>query len=294
MSISAIIMALFCVLCYTGQNFFNKLYSLHYTGPSVAATPVFSVIYGLFTGIATLVYNGFRFQPSGITLALGLAGGGTLFLFNLSLINASRSGPYAFQSIMMLFGNTLLPLLCSVLCWGDHLTALQVVGIIVMLLSFVIFNLKGLHFAGLKKGYFLWVSLLFLSNGLYGILMDGQQRVMRQTQRSEMIITTFLFSALISIAYLAITQGKQAPAAFRMGGKNWGDALGSSVCAALAINILMLALRLVPASILYTVSNGGVLILCALLGWVVFHEKLEKHMIAGLIVAVAGLVILGM
>ena len=61
MCITAIVMALFCVLCYTGQNFFNKLYAIHYTGPSGTATPVFAAIYGLLTGIATLIYNGFQF-----------------------------------------------------------------------------------------------------------------------------------------------------------------------------------------------------------------------------------------
>lgn len=292
MSITAIILSGFCVLCYTGQNFFNKLYAIHYPGPAAAATPVFSVIYGLLTGFATLAYNGFRFQPGGMTLVLGMAGGATLFLFNLSLINASRSGPYAFQSIMMLFGNTLLPLLFSVFWWGDVLTGRQILGIVVMLLSFVIFNLKGLRFEGVKKGYFLWVGLLFLANGFYGILMDSQQRVMRQTQRSEMIIITFLVSALISLAYLLITQKKQTVRAFYMGGKNWAYTLSSSICAALAINILMLALRYVPASILYTVNNGGVLILCALMGVIAFHEKLERHMLTGLAVAVLSLVIL--
>lgn len=293
MSVTAIFMALFCVLCYTGQNVFNKLYAVNYAGPPGTATPVFAIIYGLLTGIATLIYNGFRFQVSGVTLALRAASGVMLFVFNLSLINASRSGPYAFQSIMMLFGNTLLPMLFSVLWWGDHLTGLQLVGIVVMLLSFLIFNLKGLRFAGVKKGYFIWVVLLFISNGVYGILLDSQQRLMQQTQRNEMIITTFLVSALISLIYLIVIQGKQAHKAFRMGAKNWIFALLSSICAALAINILMLALQLVPASILYTVDNGGVLILCALMGAVVLHEKLEKHMIAGLAVAVVSLVILG-
>lgn len=293
MSATAIFMVLFCVLCYTGQNFFNKLYAVRYAGPPGAATPVFAAIYGLLTGLATLAYNGFQFQAGGITLVLGTASGAMLFLFNLSLINASRSGPYAFQSVMMLFGNTLLPMLFSIFWWGDRLTRLQIAGIGVMLVSFVIFNLKGLQFDGVKKEYFAWVALLFLTNGVYGILVDSQQRVMRQTQRNEMIITTFLVSALISLVYLIILQGKQAPKAFRMGRGNWICALLSSICAALAINILMLALRLVPASILYTVDNGGVMILCALLGTVVLHEKLEKHMIAGLAVAVTSLVMLG-
>lgn len=293
MSVTAIIMMLICVLCYTGQNFFNKLYALNYSGPPVAATPVFAVVYGSLTSAATLICGGFQFQAGGVTLAFGAASGAVLFIFNLSLIRASRSGPYAFQSVMMLFGNTLLPLLFSVLWWGDSLSRRQLAGIAVMLASFVIFNLKGFRFEGLKKGYFLWVTLLFLSNGVYGILVDGQQRVMRQTQRNEMIIITFLTSALISLAYLVMVQGTRAPKAFRMGKRNWMFTLLSSICAAFAINVLMLALRLVPASVLYTVNNGGVLVFCALLGTAVLHEKLEGHMIAGLLAAVLGLVILG-
>lgn len=289
MSPVAIMMSVLCVLCYTGQNFFNKLYSIHYNKAPEAATPVFSIIYGVFTGAATLAYNEFRFQPAMITVILGIVCGGMLFLFNLSLINASRSGPYAFQSMMMLFGNILLPLLFSIVCWRDRLTALQVIGIIVMLAAFAIFNMKGFRFDGVKKGYFQWVILLFLTNGFYGIIMDSQQRIMQQAERSEMIIITFAVSALISVIYLFATQGKRALEAFDMGGKNWLRALGSSACAALAVNILMLSLRLVPASILYTVNNGGVLILCALSGVVVFHEKLEKNMILGIAAAVAGL-----
>lgn len=294
MSAAAIIMSLLCVLFYTGQNFFNKLYAIHYTGPSASATAVFAAIYGLLTGVATLGFNGFQFQAGGTTLALGAVCGVTLFLFNLSLINASCSGPYAFQSVMMLFGNILLPMLFSVLWWGDRLSARQLAGIAVMLCAFVLFNLKGFRFEGLKKGYFFWVTLLFLTNGVYGILVDSQQRIMRQAQRGEMIVTTFFVSALISLLYLFIRQGRESPRAFCMGKRNWAFALLSSLCAALAINVLMLALRQVPSSILYTVNNGGILILCALLSRAVLHEKLEKHMVAGLAVAVAGLLLLGL
>lgn len=292
MSAAAVLLSLFCVLCYTGQNIFNKLYSVEYDRSPEAATPVFSIIYGLFTAVATFAYNGFHFRASPLTVVFALGCGIALFCFNLSLINASRSGPYAFQSMMMLFGNTLLPLAFSVLFWKETLTWAQILGIAVMLGAFMFFNCRGFTFAGAGKKYYFWVILLFFANGLYGIIMDSQQKLLHQTERSEMIILTFLVSALISVIYLLMTQRKKAPECFRMGKKNWIYALCSSACAAVAINILLLALRLVPAPVLYTVNNGGVLMGCALLGAVLFHEKLEKHMIAGLITAIAGLILL--
>lgn len=292
MTFAAVMLVILSVLCYTVQIFFSKMYSISYEGPEAAVTPVFATLFGLVTGVATLVYNGFRFQPGATTLILGLANGVVLFLFNLSSVNAARTGPYAFQSIMTLFGNTLMPILFVTVWWGDRLTLLQMAGIFAMLVSFVLFNLKGLKFEGLKKGYFLWVVLLFITNGLYGILIDAQQRVAMQTQRNEMIIATFTTSAVISLVYLAAVQGKHSLRAFRMGRKAWIYAGGSSAAAALAINLLMVTLRLIPAWILYTIINGSILILSAFLGMAVLHEKLTKHMLAGIAVGVVSLVLL--
>lgn len=294
MSFAAVVMLVICILCYTVQTFFNKMYSVSYRGPAVAATPVFASLYGLIVGGATLVYNGLQFQPSAATLVMGLVNGVVLFLFNLSSINAARTGPYAFQSIMLLFGNILLTLLFSTFWWGDQLRPVQILGIAAMLLSFVIFNLKGLHFDGMKKGYLGWVLLLFFSNGLYGILIDAQQRVLLQMERNEMIITTFAVSAVISLAYLMIVQGRDARKAFRMEAKPWIFAVGSSIGAAVAINLLMLTLRLIPASVLYTIVNGSILVLSALLSAVVLHEKLTKNMVVGIAVAVGSLVLLSL
>ncbi len=280
------------VICYTGQSFFNKLYSISYTGPAVAATPVFATIYGFFTGLVTLAYNGFQFQASSMTLWLGLANGVVLFLFNLCAINAARSGPYAFQSLMCLSGDILVPLFFSVLWWRDKLPALKIVGIAVMLLSFVLFNRNGFQFEGAKKGYFLWVMALFAVNGVYGVLIDSQQRLLLQTERNEMIITTFVVSAIVSLIYLLAVQGKLFVGAFSMPKKTWAFAFGSSIFAAAAVNLLMISLANVQTSILYSVENGGVLIMSTLLSAVVLKEKLNRNMIIGIAVAVVSLVLL--
>lgn len=294
MSAISVALAVFCVVCYTGQTFLSKLFSLNYTGPAAAATPVFAAVYGAFTGLVTLAYNGFHFDAAFATVLFGIGNGFVLFFFNLATINASRTGPYAFQSILMLFGNILLPLMFTVLCWGDRLTGLRILGILIMLLSFVLFNMKGLHLSGTKKGYYFWAGLLFLTNGLYGIILDAQQRVMLQMQRNEMIIVTFFTSAVISVCYLLMQGGPKAFAAFRMSGKSWGFTFGSSICAAAAVNSLMLTMRYVPTSVLYTISNGGVLVASSVLSALVFREKLNRWMVIGIAAAVLSLILLSL
>lgn len=283
-----------CILCYTFQTFFNKLYSGAYRGPESAATPVFSVLYGLIVGFATLAANAFRFQASTVTWALGLVNGFVLFGFNLSSINAARKGPYSLQSIMMLFGNVLLPLLFSALVWKERLGAMALTGIGIMLLAFIVINSKGLSVHGSNPGYFGWVIALFFANGIYGIVMDAQQRLCMQAQRNEMIIITFFFSAVISIVYLLMGQKRGWAAAFAMGKRALLYTLVSALSAAAAVYQMMVLLGSSSAAILYTINNGSIMVLSALLSALVLKEKLSKNTVAGIALAAISLVLVNL
>ena len=280
-----------CVACYTGQTFFNKLFSVSYSGPGSAATPVYAVLYGLLVSIVTLSLTHFKLAPSPGTVLLGCVNGIVLFLYNLGMIQASRTGPYAFHSIVMLFGSIVVCLVFSAAYWGDRLTLAQMAGIAVMLAAFVVFNCGGIDFHSIKKGYFFWVISLFFTNGFYGVFMDVQQRIYA-SERNEMIIITFFSSAVVSLLYLIITQKGQAPQAFRRGKAAWGFAVGSGLCAAFAVYTLMVLLAYIPSYILYTINNGSILILSALLCRIVLKERMTKMTIAGIALSVFGIVLL--
>lgn len=280
-----------CIACYTGQSFFNKLFSMRYQGPPAAATPAYATLFGVIVAAVTLCLSGLRFAPDRETVLLGAVNGVVLFLYNLGMIKAARSGPYAFQSIVMLFGSIVVCLVFSAVWWGDKMGAAQLVGIGVMLAAFVVLNSGGIDFSGVKKEYFFWVALLFFSNGFYGVLMDAQQRLY-PGQRNEMIVITFLSTAMVSLAYLLITQRGQAPAAFRMSPAALGFAVGSSVCAAFAVFLLMLLLAYIPSYILFTICNGGLLVASALLCAVVLKEKMTRRTAAGIGLSVLSIVLL--
>lgn len=285
-----------CILCYTFQGLFGKMYSTAYTGQENDATPVFSCIYGVIVGVSVLaVALGFRFEASLATWGLGIANGLMLFLYNLGVIKASRTGPFSLQSIFRLFGGVVVPMLFAMLLWGEKLTALQIVGIVVMLASFVVINLDGNALKGVKKGYAGWVALLFTVNGLYGTLMAGQQKVMAGAQSNEMIVITFLSSAIISLISLAVSRRGETLKAFRMSGKAWGNAIGAGVVAALAVVQLMALInRMESLAVFYTVENGMVLVLTVVMSAILFKERLNRNVIIGIVMSVASLVLLSL
>ncbi|MBR6788096.1 MAG: EamA family transporter [Clostridia bacterium] len=281
------------ILSFTCQSFFSKLYSLSYTGPSTAATPVFASLYGLIVGFITLAVGaGFQFSAALPTWLIGLSNGLILFLFNLSNVSASRTGPYTLQSLMTYSGNVLITLLFSTVVWHDHLAWYQLMGIAVMLLSFVMINLQSSAFIIRKKSYFLWIALLFITNGAYGVLMDAQQRIMQQTQRNEMIIITFFSSAIISLIYLVLTQKNRSMQAFSMPKKAWLHLCAASIAAASGVYTMMVLLANLSSSILYTIQNGAVLALTILLGHFILKEKLTRRMVLGILLSIISLVLL--
>ena len=285
-----------CILCYTFQGLFGKMYASAYTGQESDATPVYSCLYGVIVGVSVLAAAlGFRFEAGAATWGLGMANGLMLFLYNLGVIKASRTGPFSLQSIFRLFGGVVVPMLFSTLFWGDSLTVLQIIGIVVMLASFVVINLDGNALKDVRKGYVGWVALLFTVNGLYGTLMAGQQRAMAGAQGNEMIVVTFLSSSLISLISLAASRKKDTLKAFRMPGRAWGSAIGAGVVAALAVVQLMLLInRMESLAVFYTVENGMVLVLTVVLSAIMFKEKLNRNGIIGIVMSVISLALLSL
>lgn len=217
-----------------------------------------------------------------------------LFLYNLGCIRAATTGPYAIQSIIGMFGCVLLPLLFERLLWNVTLSVIQYIGIICVLCSFVCLNLKGLQLDGAKKGYYGWVALLFFSNGIYSTIVAVQQRLEGTDHRSEMISTTFLAMTVVSLIYLLIGYKADMKTAFNLSPKSWCYALVSGASLMVAMNLLVVLLGHISASVLYPIQNSAVLVLLVLLSAVHLYEKIYRHTVAGILIALVSIVALSL
>lgn len=296
---STLLIALMIVL-YACQTLFCRLYNQRYPGEESTSPFVYNVIYGVFVSVVTFAVGKGRFAPSTATVLLGLLNGAVLFGYNLSLIKATAGGSYAVANLCLLAGGILIPLFQSVIVYHVPLNALQYAGVAVMLAAFLFLNLDGIV-GGKKEAkaktaasrlFPLFCALLFLFNGLYGALLNAQQEATGNTQREEMIIVTFLFTALLGFAMLLAKRGRGSLAAFR---QTKGSALCMLLCcisAAAALNLLMYVMQLVNVPVLYTVENGGVLVLSVVFAVFLFKEKITPFKAVGLLLALSSLVML--
>lgn len=282
------------VVLYSFQSLFCKLFSEKYNSSSPALTStVFSISFGGVAGIATLLISGFQFAPSPITWICGLSNALMLLIYNTAMIQASRTGSYSFQMICMLFGAIVLQLIFGVLFQGEALSLLQLIAIAMMLVSFVLINLKGLDLKGSSRKFLFWCAALFFSNGIYSILMNLQQQ-MNGAQRNEMIVLSYLGMAILYAGIQLVKDRKALVQGFKIPKKPLLYLIICCACATTAVHMLVYILTLMDATILYTIDNGGVLMLSVIYSCILFKEKLSKMQLLGILLSVASIIMLSL
>ena len=276
------------VLLYSFQSLFCRLHTAARDGEGAVQ---FSVFYAAFAGVCTLAFNGFAYAPSVTTLLLGLLNAAMLLTYNIAMIRSGSLGSYAFMMACSLSGGILVPMVYDALYLGNAFNLFQLAAIAMILVAFVLMNLEG--FAQKKNArYLLWCGILFTANGLYGVLMNLQQTLMGFTQRSEMIITTFLGMAVMTSAFYLIVSRKSFVQGFKMSRRAGLYLCLSSLSATLAVNLLMIMMQSVNLTLLSVMNNGGVLVLSALYAFTLFKEKPKPAGMLGLVMVGVGVIML--
>ncbi len=283
------------ILLYTCQSGFANMFQRNYPGDKRYASQIYSVFYGVIVSLATLIFAGFSVHPSMTTVLLGVLNGAVLVTYNAMLIKASAAGPFSIVMIFKLSGGILIPMFQSIIEDPTQLSALQYGAIALMLVSFVFLNLedKKSGETAVSAKFLLYALLLGLANGIYGTLLNVQKTLMNESENAEMIVCTFLSSAIFAFALLLIQAGRSALPGFRQNTKSAIFVTAASVSAAAAVNLLMYALGLVNVAVLYAMDNGGVLLVSVLWSVVILKEKIGRNKIIGLVLATIAIFALG-
>lgn len=279
------------ILLYSFQTLFCKLYTDHYPGREDLASPVFCVIEGICVTLVTFAFNGFQFNISRFTLLMGILNALALFAYNMSLIKASTLGSYAFMNVIMLFGGLLIPSVYGAVFLGEEISAAKIIGILAVLLSCVLMNIEDIKLKHTPFTYYIFCGILFIANGLYGTFVKIQT-VYKDDQKQEMIMLTFVLTSIVALAQLFASEKKDTLKAFKLSRKAVLPLIICLISASLAINLLVYLLPLLDTAVLYTVENGGVLILSALYSVLFFREKLRPVKAVGILTAAIGITVM--
>lgn len=280
------------VLLYSLQTLFCKFYSDNYTGKKELASPVLCVLQSIAIAMLSWGFARFNFQISVISLILGAVNAAVLFGYNTSLIKAGDRGSYAFMNMMMLFGGIFVPLVYVSVSSGEFPSIIECVAIFTMIIACILMNIENIKLGGAKVSYYVFCLLLFIFNGLYGTLLKAQEQY-NANESQEMVIVSYGLMGVIAFAQLFFKEKGATFKAFKFNKKCALFLILFLIISGLAVNVLVLLLGYLNAAVLYTVDNGGVMMLSALYSITLFKEKATPLKIVGIVIAVISLCILG-
>ena len=283
------------VLIYTMQSLLTRYYSASYPGREELSSPVFTIVSGLLVTAVTFAFAGFRFEASLVTVILGVCNALAIVLYNTSLIRASATGPYSITMVSMIAGGIIIPAIVTAF-FGDDLNIVKILSIIVVLASvYLIAKKEGEAYTN-KKTFFLSCIGLAVGNGVYGTLLDVQQRLTLpegmeiSPEKEEMVIVTYVVGVLISIVLLVSSEKKNFFRAMKQSKKSLFFLLAAGAVVACAINLFVYVLALVDTTILYTLDNSLVFLLSVAFSCLFMGEKLSRSNVIGCITLCAALV----
>ncbi|MBQ8783003.1 MAG: hypothetical protein IJZ57_04445 [Clostridia bacterium] len=290
---TSVLLIVAIVVLYSFQTLFCTMYTNKYPGKAENASPVFCILESVAIAVFTWAWIGFKFELSPMTILFGVLNAVALYGYNTSLIKAGAKGSYAFMNVSLLFGGILVPLLYTSIFLGDTLQWYQYLAIVLMLVSFVLMNYKEMKLKDTPWSYYVFCALLLICNGMYGTFLKMQSDY-NVNQKNEMIILTYGLMGVIALVQLAVKEKKDTFKAFKLSQKAIVPLALCLASAALAINILVLVIPMVNTAVLFTIENGGVLILSAIYSFIFFKEKPHLTTIIGMIVAAVSITVLSL
>ncbi|MGB1102636.1 MAG: EamA family transporter [Crocinitomicaceae bacterium] len=227
----------------------------------------------------------FDFLPFAIVIGLFF-----IVVFNLLAEGAQKVG-LAISTIANKM-SVILPVIASILLYGDSLTALKIIGIILAL--------GGVFLSSIEKGklsfdkQYLWIILvIFLGQGVADILFNYAQQHHVSNDQSPLFFAVLFYSAFVSGCLLLTMQIIRGKAKLNKNKllKNirWGIAVGIPNYLTLFFFFRALESGFFESSQAYPILNMGVIVISALTGWLVFKEKLSLINWLGILISVVAI-----
>lgn len=282
---------LFSVLCTTLIFIIFKLFDVY-----KVQTPYAIVVnYVVAFSVGILLYGGeVNFtQLSGSSWFLGALGMGVLFIliFNL-MAKASQVAGVAVASVATKM-SLVIPVVIGVILYQEKLSALQITGILLALAAVYFTSIKEKSLTISKKSLLLPL-LVFIGSGIIDTSMKYFEE--RHLDKEEVAIFSamvFAFAALSGFIFIGF---KSVQVGFKVSIKNVLAGIILGIPNYFSIFFLIKALQNdeLSSAAIFTINNVAVVMLCTLLGILIFKERLSLKNWGGIALAVLSIILVAL
>ena len=286
------LLILFCIVLYTLQTLFFKMYGDRYPGDPRYTTFVYATISGVVALLISFAAGGFSFEFDLLTFILGAINAAAYFFYYLLTQISSNNGPYSGVMVFSVTGGIALPILTSVIAFSDFPSIWKILCLLVIFISGYLVNKRANESMKNKKKFIISGFLLAIANGTYGSLINLQQAYTGESQKTEMLIYTFGIAAIFSFIYIILKNGRNTLAVYKQTKSSLIFLILAAAVAATAVNILVIIAKFIDINLLWTFCNSGVIVLSVIASAILFKEKLSRINLIGCAIIVVTLVLI--
>lgn len=264
-------------------------------GSSLSGRCVYTAASSLVAA-ACLALVGDLCRPSFFSVWLALLFGAVTALQGIAMLSAMRIGPVSYTMMFASF-STVVTALSGVLFFHESITPLKVIGILLMLVSFVFAVERE---KDERKGSLVWLLLcigVFLSTGGIGIMQKVHQTSPYKNELDIFLVLAFCVTAAVALAAAALSRKGEEKAFLGKITKQQmfllsAVTVGGGVCVAINNKLNLFLSGVMEASVFFPIANGGAVALSTLAAFFLFKERLSKRRWIGLLIGVLSVVLL--
>lgn len=273
----------------------KKIYSSKSNG-SAASVWLLSSVSALVSCFGLLIIFGFN-SASTFTIFIGLLYGISYATQLICDIKALRTGPMSFINLFVSF-SMVLPAISGALFFGEKMGFAHYIGIILVLVSFILFVKKDTEQKKYDKRWLIYTAICFVCNGAVSILQKIHGNSVHSAQINEFLIIAFFAIFVIMTAFAIFSKKNDLGNLFerKENGKiNWSLIilmLIIGVCTAVMHRMNTYLASVIDSAVFFPIVNGGNALLVIVASMVVFKEKLDVRQFIGVIVGLVAILLL--
>ena len=285
MTILSVILLLFSILLSTIRNI--SLKSISDVPVNTKTFYIFQAIILLSGSIIIAIANGLK-SISPTTVLYALFYGLLLIMAQWNYTFALKTGKVGVCAIVYAMG-FIIPTLLGFLVWGETVTVLKTIGIILVFPTIILSGKKSDKTKGSNK-YLIPLLLAMMASGGLGIVQKIHQSTEYANELTGLVFVAFLIAGVISLIAAGFAKKQETPTKKMQ----VGICIFTGLCFSIS-NLLNTKLTgLLDSSVFFPVANIGNILFSVFASFILFKERLNKQVITVLILGFSAILLINM
>ena len=247
-------------------------------------------------GLVLVLVNKATFSFDFVTLSTALLFGVMMSVCQIATLYALQVTSVAISN-MSATVSIIIPCFVGMFFFNEAITAGKIIGIFVFFIAaYLIITQNGEEKRSFTMKSLIACLLIFLTSGFGSISMQLFSNYSKGISDSLFMLYSYIFNAMILFAFILLLKKKQNVnedvKTTVLSKKLLGLGLVKSMTLFFIQQTNVVLANQIPAAVLFPVLQSGALIMGAIVGWLIFKEKLSVKNIIGVALAIGALVLL--